>query len=93
MNLRQRILVKRKYLDIPYASPSRAQKLDIYLPDEGESPFPVIVWSHGGEFMGCDKADLQVQPALEGLKRGYAVVPSMEHYGLWLKGDVPYTRC
>jgi acetyl esterase/lipase len=29
---------------------------------------------HGGAFMGCDKADLQVLPMLEGLKRGYAVV-------------------
>ncbi len=66
--------VKRKFLDIPYASLSPAQKLDIYLPDEGEGPFPVIVWIHGGAFMGGDKADLQVLPSLEGLKRGYAVV-------------------
>jgi acetyl esterase/lipase len=35
---------------------------------------PVIVASHGGAFMGCDKADLQVLPILESLKRGYAVV-------------------
>jgi acetyl esterase/lipase len=66
--------VKRKFLDIPYASLSRAQKLDIYLPDEGEGPFPVIVWIHGGAFTGCDKADIQVLPSIEGLKRGYAVV-------------------
>jgi acetyl esterase/lipase len=66
--------VKRKSLDIPYASLSQAQKLDIYLPDEGEGPFPVIVWIHGGAFMGGDKADVQVLPSLEGLKRGYAVV-------------------
>jgi acetyl esterase/lipase len=66
--------VKRKFLDIPYASLSQAQKLDIYLPDEGEGPFPVIVWIHGGAFMGGDKADVQVLPSLDGLKRGYAVV-------------------
>jgi len=66
--------VKRKFLDIPYASPSPAQKLDIYLPDEGDGFFPVIVSIHGGAFMGCDKADIQVMPMLEGLKRGYAVV-------------------
>jgi acetyl esterase/lipase len=29
---------------------------------------------HGGAFMGCDKADIQVLPMLEGLKRSYAVV-------------------
>ena len=32
--------IKRKFLDIPYARLSPAQKLDIYLPDEGEGPFP-----------------------------------------------------
>ena len=66
--------IKRKFLDIPYANLSPAQKLDIYLPDEGDGPFPVIVSIHGGAFMGCDKADLQVMPMLQGLKRGYAVV-------------------
>lgn len=66
--------IKRQYLDVPYANRSLAQKLDIYLPDEGESPFPVILSIHGGAFMGCDKSDMQVLPMLEGLKRGYAVV-------------------
>jgi acetyl esterase/lipase len=66
--------IKRKYIDIPYAHTSSAQKLDIYLPDEGEVPFPVIVSIHGGAFMGGDKSDGQVNPMLEGLKRSYAVV-------------------
>ena len=44
------------------------------LPDEGGGPFPIILSIHGGAFMGCDKADMQVLPMLEGLKRGYAVV-------------------
>jgi len=66
--------IRRRFLDIPYAHLSPAQKLDIYLPDEGDGPFPVIVSIHGGAFMGCDKGDLQVLPMLEGLKRGYAVV-------------------
>jgi acetyl esterase/lipase len=66
--------IRRKYLDVTYASLSPAQKLDIYLPDEGEGPLPVILSIHGGAFMGCDKSDAQVTPALEGLKRGYAVV-------------------
>jgi len=66
--------VKRRFLDVAYADRSPAQKLDIYLPDEGNGPFPVIVAIHGGAFMGCDKADLQVLPMLEGLKRSFAVV-------------------
>jgi acetyl esterase/lipase len=66
--------IRRKWLDIPYADRSPSQKLDIYLPDAGDGPFPVIVSLHGGAFMGCDKADLQILPMLKGLKRGYAVV-------------------
>jgi acetyl esterase/lipase len=66
--------IRRRFLNIPYASLSPAQQLDIYLPDQGEGPFPVIVAIHGGAFMGCDKADLQVMPMLAGLARGYAVV-------------------
>ncbi|MBN1265579.1 MAG: alpha/beta hydrolase [Anaerolineales bacterium] len=66
--------IKRKYINIPYASQSELQKVDIYLPEEGEGPFPVIISIHGGAFMGCDKSDTQVLPMLEGLKRSYAVV-------------------
>lgn len=74
--------VKRKYLDISYAQVSKAQKLDIYLPEEGQGPFPVILAIHGGAFMGCDKADLQVLPMLTGLERNYAVV-SMNYRLSW----------
>jgi len=64
----------RKWLDVAYATKSQAQKLDIYLPDEGEGPFPVIISIHGGAFKSGDKGDGQVTPMLQGLKRGYAVV-------------------
>lgn len=67
-------VIKKKYLDIPYASVSDAQKLDIYLPEEGNGPFPVILSIHGGGFEAGDKRDLQVEPMLNGLERGYAVV-------------------
>ncbi len=66
--------IKRKWLDVAYATKSPAQKLDVYLPDEGEGPFPVILSIHGGAFKSGDKGDGQVSPMLEGLKRGYAVV-------------------
>jgi acetyl esterase/lipase len=66
--------IKNKFLDIAYASQSSAQKLDIYLPDAGNGPFPVIVSIHGGAFKMGDKADVQVVPMLAGLKHGYAVV-------------------
>ncbi len=66
--------IKRKYIDIPYATLSPAQRLDVYLPESGTGPFPVIVSIHGGAFMGCDKSDAQILPMLKGLERGYAVV-------------------
>lgn len=66
--------IKRKWLDVEYAKTSAAQKLDVYLPDEGEGPFPTIVFFHGGAFKGGDKADFQVASTLDGINRGYAVV-------------------
>ena len=66
--------IKRKSLNISYATISPAQKLDIYLPEEGNGPFRVIISIHGGAFMFGDKADEQVNPMLEGLKHNYAVV-------------------
>ena len=66
--------IKNKWLDIAYANLSAAQKLDIYLPDDSSKTYPVIISVHGGAFLGGDKADGQVNPMLEGLKRGYALV-------------------
>ena len=64
----------RKWLDLPYANLSPAQKLDIYLPDVGEGPFPVILQIHGGGFDLGDKRDFKVLTFLKGLEHGYAVV-------------------
>jgi len=66
--------IQRKMFDIAYASLSPAQKLDIYWPQKGNGPFPVIVSIHGGAFMGGDKRDIQVTPMLKALKHGYCVV-------------------
>jgi acetyl esterase/lipase len=66
--------IERKWLDVAYANQSAAQKLDIYLPNEGDGPFPVIATFHGGAWMFGDKGDDMNLPFLEGLQRGYAVV-------------------
>ena len=66
--------IKRKWLDVAYATQSPAQKLDIYLPNKGDGPFPVIVSIHGGAWMFGDKGDIMNLHFLEGLKRGFAVV-------------------
>ena len=66
--------IRRKWLDLPYASLSSSQKLDIYLPDEGDGPFPVILYIHGGGFAYEDKRRIHLLPFLQGIERGYAVV-------------------
>lgn len=66
--------VKRKWLDVPYAADSPSQVLDIYLPEEGEGPFPTYIFVHGGAFIVGDKQDVQFAMAVDGINRGYAVV-------------------
>ena len=66
--------IRRKYLDVAYAPAVPCPETGHLFAREGDGPFPVIVSIHGGAFMGCDKADMQVMPMLAGLKRGYAVV-------------------
>lgn len=66
--------IKTKYLDVAYAGGSTSQKLDVYVPNSGSGPFPVIVAIHGGAFRMGDKADEELVPMLAGLSRGYAVV-------------------
>lgn len=45
-------------------------RLDLYLPDAATRPFPVIVWVHGGGWVGGDKAR---SPAISFATKGYAV--------------------
>ena len=65
--------VKRKFLDIPYGKESPRQCFDLYLPDEGDEPFPLFIHIHGGGFAFGDKRDDHMDAYLEGIKRGYAV--------------------
>jgi acetyl esterase/lipase len=66
--------ITRKYLDVAYASKSQSEKLDIYLPEKGDGPFPAIIFIHGGGFLFGDKAENQVKPFIAGLAKGYAVI-------------------
>ena len=66
--------IVRKWLDVAYASVSPAQQLDLYLPETGEGPFPVVMDIHGGGFELGDKRDPHVLAFLRGLDLGYAVV-------------------
>ena len=65
--------VRRKQLDVAYAGQSAAQRLDLYYPDEGEGPFPLLLHIHGGGFGMGDKRDDHMDTYLRLLKKGIAV--------------------
>jgi acetyl esterase/lipase len=65
--------IKTKWLDLPYATVSAAQKLDIYLPNTGAGPFPVVLSIHGGAFQSGDKNGAELASAVKLLDAGYAV--------------------
>lgn len=65
--------VKRQYLDVPYASDSKAQCFDLFLPEEGDGPFPVLIHIHGGGFAMGNKRDDHMDAYLKALHRGIAV--------------------
>lgn len=67
--------IKTKYINVAYANVSRSQTLDIYLPNEGNGPFPVIIAIHGGAFLGGSSNGSDIAPMVEnGINHGYAVV-------------------
>ncbi len=66
--------ISRKWLDIPYANCSNAEMLDIYLPEAGEGPFPIVLYIHGGAFQQGDKRDIELLTFLKALSYGYAVI-------------------
>src|SRR5262249_3763894 len=47
------------------------QRLDLYVPAKADAPVPVIVWIHGGAWLGGSKAG--GGPALAFVGKGYAV--------------------
>lgn len=78
--------VKRKFLDIPYGTVSKNQCFDLYLPEDGEGPFPLVIHIHGGGFAIGDKRDDHMDAYLKGLKKGFAVA-SVEYR---LSGEAPF---
>lgn len=57
--------------DIEYSKPDNTpQLLDLYLPKEGEGPFPVVVWVHGGGWKNGSKKNC---PASWLVEHGFAV--------------------
>lgn len=65
--------IKQQWHDIAYMDGER-HTLDVYLPNEGQGPFPVIVDIYGGGLIFGDKSSHKLEPALRLLDKGYAVV-------------------
>jgi acetyl esterase/lipase len=57
--------------DIEYVADGHERnKLDLYLPEKGDGPLPLVVWVHGGAWWAGSKENC---PALPLVERGYAV--------------------
>jgi acetyl esterase/lipase len=63
----------KAHRDLAYvANGHERQKLDLYLPEQGDGPFPLIAWIHGGGWAAGEKSDCP--PLNQGfVARGYAV--------------------
>ena len=49
--------------DVTYPSKFGDNFADIYVPNNGGEPFPVVLWVHGGAFVGGDKHDVEIYAA------------------------------
>ena len=65
--------ISRKYLDVQYGTLPE-QKLDVYLPDEGDGPFPLIIYVHGGGWSMGNKREGALPCIIDAIKFGYAVI-------------------
>ena len=65
--------IKRKYLDVQYGTLPE-QKVDVYLPDEGDGPFPLIIYVHGGGWSMGNKREGALPCIIDAIKYGYAVI-------------------
>lgn len=59
-------------LDLRYGDDHPRQVFDIFYPECGEGPFPVLLHMHGGGFALGDKRDFHIQELLDCTKHGYA---------------------
>ena len=65
--------IRRKYLDVQYGKLPE-QKLDVYLPDEGDGPFPLIIYVHGGGWSMGNKREGALPCIIDAIQYGYAVI-------------------
>lgn len=64
---------KNHYLDVPYAQESPRQTLDLWLPNEGQGPFPLIIFVHGGGWVSGNKRETTMPGVFKFPSQGYAL--------------------
>lgn len=65
--------IKNKFLNIQYAEGDERRQFDIYLPNEGVKPYPVIIDIFGGGWYFGGKSSYKLEPALNLHRKGFAV--------------------
>lgn len=65
-------MMRVRKLDLRYGEDHPRQVFDIYYPETGEGPFPVLLHMHGGGFALGDKRDFHIQELLDCVNHGYA---------------------
>ncbi len=61
-------------LDVPYADLTKAEKMDLFYPQDNSQKHPVFIEVHGGGWYFGQKRSVEFQPFLAGLKRGFVCV-------------------
>lgn len=51
-------IIQPTFSHVSYANESKFQKLDLYIPETGKRPFPLVVWIHGGGLIMGDKSSM-----------------------------------
>ena len=60
-------------LDLAYADESPNQILDIFYPEDGEGPYPLVIVFHGGAFAAGHKRTHYIKSMCLPVTQGYAV--------------------
>lgn len=64
---------RKTALDLHYLDESENQILDIFYPDEGDGPFPLVIVFHGGAFVAGHKRTHYIKSMCLPIRAGYAV--------------------
>jgi acetyl esterase/lipase len=63
----------RTFTNVAYVSGGIAQRFDLYLPDTGRGPFPLVVWIHGGGWSGGSRDLTATSPQRQIVSKGFAL--------------------